>query len=184
MPFLEVITRCYKRPRAVLINIESLMRQTDGDWLQLFLVDSVGRGVGWANAQMQRIVPFGDYVWVLDDDDVCASPTLVADLKAIVKLHTPDCILIKMDHGPLGILPDPVQWGDRNVVEAHIGVSAYVVSRETWTRHCHAWSDRYAGDFDFIKAVLDDPTVTVYWYDCVASAVQRISHGEPEHATA
>jgi hypothetical protein len=61
-----------------------------------------------------------------------------------------------MDHGPLGILPDDAQWGDRHVVESRIGTSAFIVARDTWIRHCHAWTERYAADYDFIRAVLAD----------------------------
>lgn len=182
MPFLEVLTRCYKRPVMLAANRASLDGQTDGDWMQTLLIDTIGRGIGWSydNLAAQAGDLEGVYIWVLDDDDMCTRSTLVAELKQIVAQHDPDVIMLRMDHGPLGVLPSR-SWGGAPE-QGDIGCSAYVVRREVWQRHAQAMTPgHYAGDFDFIRSVfLAGPRV--YWHDVTASAVQRISHGAPEHA--
>jgi glycosyltransferase involved in cell wall biosynthesis len=180
--FLEVLTRCYKRPAMLAANQESLRRQTSGDWIQTVLVDDLGRGVAWANQRLGAYAPMlaGDYVWVLDDDDLCTRPTLVAELQSIVANYAPDVIMLRMDHGPLGVLPDDSYW-QAAPERGQIGISAFVVRRALWQRHADAWLPNYDSDYDFIAEVLED-TEHVIWHDVIASRVQRISHGEPEHA--
>ena len=121
----------------------------------------------------------GAYVWILDDDDLLIYPELVDDLKRIVEEHNPQVIFVKMNHGPLGILPDDNHW-QTPPQEGYIGVSAYVVERQLWQAHASAFaSGRYQSDFDFINSVWRAGP-KVYWHDVVASRVQRISNGAPE----
>lgn len=182
MAFLEVLTRCYKRPTLLARNQASLRAQTCDDWTQTLLIDDVGRGINWSHENLTRCAPAlnGQYIWLLDDDDECIRPTLVAELKAIVATHNPDVIMLRMDHGPRGILPEPGYWG--NAPEhGHIGVSAYVVRREVWQAHAEAWSPGvYHSDFNFIAAVVSDNSVAVYWHEVIASRVQQIGLGRPE----
>lgn len=180
-PFLEVVTRCYGRPTLLANNIASLSAQTCKDWMQRFVVDTVGRGVGWANENLTTVAEelVGDYIWLLDDDDVCIRETLVEDLQAIADEHDPDVIMMRMDHGPRGVLPDIGYWGEPPV-HGHIGCSAYVVRREIWQAHAWAWSPGvYHSDFAFIKAIFESGA-RVYWHDVVASRVQQIGLGQPE----
>jgi len=177
--FLEVITRCYRRPNMLRENIASLQRQTDRDYQQVLLHDTVGRGVAWANEQLAQYTPEHAYVWVLDDDDMCIRPELVAELKAIAEECYPDVIMLRMDHAERGVLPDDAYWGKAPAI-AHVGCSAYVVKLETWMAHRKAWHNGgYSADHSFIADVFaSDPVV--YWHDVIASKVQRISLGEPE----
>jgi hypothetical protein len=178
-PFLEVVTRCFKRVNMLMANMASLKAQTDPDWRQSFIIDDVGRGIGWAQEQLAEHAPalYGRYIWILDDDDVCAQTTLVAELKAIAAEHDPDVIMLRMDHGPLGVLPNG-NWG-HPPAQGHQGCSSYVVRREVFQRHADAWrSARYESDYDFIRAVWDGGP-SVCWHDVVASRTQRISKGEP-----
>lgn len=191
MPFLEVLTRVYKRPQMLAINVESLRHQTDDDWTQTYLVDNVGRGINWSHENMAAYAPrlVGEWVWIVDDDDMCTCPTLVADLKRIVAEHDPDVIMLKMDHGR-AVLPDAETWGDGPVC-GHIGCSAYVVKRELWQEHAGAmvpgW---YGSDFSLINSIFgNNPAMglapwikqpRIYWHDCVASRVQQQSFGQAE----
>jgi hypothetical protein len=180
MPLLEIITRTYKRPTLLAANEASLRAFTSRDWMQTKLIDETGRGVAWANVRLSAYVPEGRYVWVLDDDDICIRPTLVDELEEIATLNAPDVILMRMDHGPLGVLPDAGQWGHRKVERGRIGVSSFIVARGVWQAFAGCWREQYDGDFDFIAAVLADKSVRIYWHDVVASRVQRISRGLPE----
>lgn len=179
MPFLEILTRTYRRPKMLLLNQQSLWRQTDQDFTQTLLNDDVGRGVAWANKNLGEVAPLlvGDYVFVLDDDDMLIRDTFIEELKQIVEAHDPDVIFVRMDHGPRGILPDKM-WG---IAPKHsdIGSSGFVVKRQVWQRFSSKWNATYAGDYEFISAVfVGNPKV--YWHDVIASKVQRISVGAPE----
>lgn len=190
MPFLEILTRVYKRPQMLAINMESLRAQTDNDWQQTYLVDNVGHGINWSHENMAAHAPHlvGDLVWILDDDDMCACPTLVADLKRIAAEHDPDVIMVKMDHGGK-VLPDE-SWGE-GPVYGHIGVSAYIVRRRLWQQHAGAlvpgW---YGSDYSLINSIFgNNPALAmapwvkqprIYWHDCIASRVQVQSRGKAE----
>jgi glycosyltransferase involved in cell wall biosynthesis len=179
--FLEIVTRYFLRPALLAKNKASLAAQTDDDWQQTLLIDSIGRGINWASENLGMYAPnlVGQYIWLLDDDDECIRPTLVAELKQIVAEHQPDVIMLKMDHGPRGILPDADTW-QQPPVHGYIGCSAYVVSRELWLRHCMAWlPGEYHSDFNFIATVFAHQPL-VYWHDVVASRVQQIGLGRPE----
>ena len=180
MPFLQILTRCYRRPQLLLANISSLVAMTDPDWVQTCLIDSEGRGIGWSYTNMAAHAPLlrGDYIWILDDDDVCSRPTLIAELKQIVEVQRPDVIMVRMHHGPLGVLPDSTTW-EQPPQQAHIGCSAFVVRRAVWQQHADRFGDHYAGDFDFIAAVFASGA-SVHWHDVIASRVQCISQGKAE----
>lgn len=179
MPFLEIITRTCKRPALLAANEASIRQQTDGDYLHTILEDRVGLGIGQAQMQLCGYAGAlrGQYVWLLDDDDICTRPTLVADLKGIVaQENEPELVMMRMDHGPRGVLPDDLHWQGPPVC-GFIGVSAYVVRQDVFVRHRAAWlSARYASDFDFIAAAYA-AAERVTWWDVVASQVQQIGLG-------
>lgn len=179
---LEVVTRCYKRPEMLKANQASLQAQVCPNWFQTLLVDEVGMGVPASNAQMSKFAPSGDYVWILDDDDVCIDRWLTTEIERVAAQHTwPPAIMLRMDHGPLGVLPDDDHWAGEPV-QNYIGCSAIVTRRDVWNRHRFAWGSRYAADFDFIYSVWSEWGDDIVWLDRVASKVQRISHGAPAHA--
>jgi hypothetical protein len=190
MAFLQVLTRCYRRPRMLWSNIKSLEAltrsaqggpQTDSDWQQTFLIDGEGRGVGAAQAALANFAPYvtGEYIWLLDDDDKCIRPSLVEEVKAIVSEHWPGVVMVRMDHGNGRILPDKFHWQGPPRL-SYIGCSAYIVKRQLWQRFAPVFAGaEYTSDFSFIEAVYgSDPDI--YWHDVVASAVQKVSLGLPE----
>jgi len=182
MPFLEVLTRCYQRPQSLARNQASLDAQTDPDWVQTLLIDEVGRGVPWANRQLGLYAPQveGDYVWILDDDDECIRPMLVAELKAIVEAHHPDLIMVRGDCGKHGILPPDALWG-KPPRFVHICMSGFVVRRAVYQAYAGAWPDDVGGDFVFVSAVYAAmPVDRVYWHDEVVMQIQSKGDGRPE----
>ena len=181
MPFLEVLTRACKRPRMLAANQASLRAQTCGDWVQTLLVDEVGRGIGWSHENMAAYAPHlvGDYIWCLDDDDLCILETFVADLQLAGATQNADLIMVRMDHGPLGILPPDALWGQRPV-RNHIGMSAFVAARSLWQRWAHKMvPGKYDADYELVSALFDHAE-RVIWLDVVASRVQQIGLGRPE----
>lgn len=181
-PFLEVLTRTFnQRPRMLTNNIESLMNQDCPDWLQTILSDEEARGVAWAQENMANYSTHlqGEYIWILDDDDMAIHPALVCELKDIAREHQPDVIMVKMDHKERGVLPDSAHWG-KPPVHGFIGCSAYIVKRELWQAHAGAFlPGTYSSDFTFIKSIFDSEP-SIYWHDVIASQVQRIGLGKPE----
>ena len=183
MPFLEILTRTFGgRPRMFAAQQASLAAQTDHDFVHTVLMDGKRRGLEWATENMGAYAPqlVGDYVWVLDDDDLCILPTFVAGLKEIATLNAPDVIFVRMDHGGGRILPS-ARWGKPPRC-GEIGCSAFVVCRALWQACAGAWSPgRYTSDFNFINAVWQTRPVT-YWWDVMASRVQVQSIGQSEQS--
>lgn len=184
MAFLEVVTRTYRRPEGLARNQASLAEQTDADWVQTLLVDEIGIGVEAANARLADVEPVGEYVWVLDDDDYCVRDDLVQRLKSIVGhfRQAPDALVVRMDHGSLGVLPNLDRWWGMVPPEGGIGCSALIVRAEVWRQYREWWrTGRYASDYDYIAAVLRN-VEHVVWLDLIASAISRRSIGRPEVA--
>ena len=178
--FLEIITRhLASRPNLLAHNYASLAEQTDADWEQTMLVDNLSLGVEIANERLAgySAAVKGEYAWVLDDDDACCRPTLVAELKELARAGA-DVVMMKMDHGPRGILPPADGWGQAPV-KGSIGASAFVVRRELWHEFGEHWNAYRAADFEFINAVWQSNPVVV-WHDVVASRVQALGGGRPE----
>jgi hypothetical protein len=181
--FLEVVTRTYKRPTLLAENQASVTALGD-DVRHTILRDEVGIGCAAANAQLALFAPLAKYVWVLDDDDMCTHPGLVADLKYLDWLHgAPAAVIVRMDHGAdMGVLPKDHDW-QQAPKEAGIGCSGIITRRDVWMRHRHAWATgRYAADYDFINSVYSTWPNSIVWHDVIASRCQRISHGLPEGA--
>lgn len=182
-PFFEVLTRTYKRPAMLRQNQASLAVQTDRDFVQTLIPDEVGIGVVQANARLADVNVIGAYVWVLDDDDICLEMGLFAKLRRMIEAmrEAPAAIVMRMDHGPLGVLPpvEDASWG-KLPAQGRIGASALIVRRDIWYQYRDHWrSGRYEADYDFIAAVLRNESHVV-WLDLVASAVMRISRGATE----
>lgn len=172
---LEVVTRHLPgRPTYLRANMYSV-RAMGETVRQTILPDDVGRGVGWANTQMREFDPVGDYVWMLDDDDMATCPNLSECVEQLAARFDPDLIMLRMDHGfPFGVLPSRDDFGQRLPDEGGIGVSAFITKRAHWLRNRACWGDRYAGDYDFIKRAFETADV-ICWHDCIAS---RCQHGQ------
>jgi hypothetical protein len=179
MPLLDVVTRCYKRP-AMLRHNRASIEMLGPEARQTFLVDEVGRGIAWSYEQLATYEPQGEWVWLLDDDDLCIYPSLLYDLAEIDKLFAFDVVMVKMDRDG-HIMPDKFTW-QRPPQLGHVCVSCFIVQREIWMRHRGAFvPGRYSSDYRFIDSVFcGNPQV--YWLDVVASKTQKISRGEPESA--
>lgn len=181
MAFLEVLTRFYKRPNLLAVNAKALSLQTDPDYVQTILADETGAGIAASYERLAAYGPrlVGEYVWILDDDDVCTRPSLIEELKVIAAIDDPDVIMVKMDHGPRGVLPDESHWQKPPEI-ACVGVSAFIVRKSVWQAHAGAFlPGNYAADFAFIAAIFASG-VSVYWHNVVASRVQVIGLGRQE----
>jgi cellulose synthase/poly-beta-1,6-N-acetylglucosamine synthase-like glycosyltransferase len=167
MTFLTVVTRCYKRP---------VMLETDMDYEQLFITDEEGKGIGWANRSLVMVEPVGDYVMVLDDDDMLSNDQAIELLKEAA-IDQPELIIFRATHNGLGTLPSNAIWGKRPL-KGHIGSCDFISRRDVWEKYIHCFGVDEGGDYAYLHAVwMDRPRV--YWLDEVLASVQRISHGAP-----
>lgn len=186
IPMLQVLTRCFRRPRMLAANLRSVAALGDGVE-QTLLVDTLGRGIGASYEALAAVPVRGQYVWILDDDDVCIYPDLARDLRKLAGKR-PDVVVVRMDHGDLGVLPDGAHWQAAPAL-GKIGCSACIVRREVWLEARAAFvPGAYASDFAFAQKLLiaesaeksDKQGYVVEWLDVVASRVQRRSLGAAE----
>ena len=188
MPFLSIVTRCYRRPAALARNVASVQAQVDPDLEHLFIVDDVGRGVQWANAQFAvhagRV--HGEYVLMLDDDDALATSMAIVLLKQSLGPARPDLVVFRADHGPLGILPGGSVWGQRPA-RGQIGGIDFITRADVWRKHIKAFArpadpdgPTPCGDYSFLEAVWKRRGLRVAWLDRLLTRVQGIGRGEPE----
>jgi len=177
---LEVLTRhLVTRPNGLERCTASLQAQTCDRWVQTLLIDEVGRGVAWANRNLARYAPglVGDYIWLLDDDDICTDPDFVQQLQFWTE-DKPDVVMVKGWIDGHGVLPDGDYWGKRPKLN-HVGSSNFVVRRDVWQEYADAWPSTLAGDYAFINAVFDSEP-TVKWLDRLVMRAIKKGHGKPE----
>ena len=72
-PVLQVLTRCFRRPSMLVRNLASVAALGAGVEHTL-LVDTLGRGVARVTRRWRQCRYGGQYIWILDDDDICIFP--------------------------------------------------------------------------------------------------------------
>lgn len=181
--FLEIVTRTFgRRPQMLARNQASLARLESDDWQQTLVVDDLGRGVAWACANLATVEARGEYLWVLDDDDVCCRQTLVDDLKGIVAQHdAPQVIMARAQHTLFGLLPSNATWGHAPVC-GDVGTSCFVVRRDVWEAHRSAWQAQYEADYLYIRHLWDTPGIAFHWWDALVAMYPQRSLGAAEYA--
>jgi glycosyltransferase involved in cell wall biosynthesis len=165
-------------------NVASLEGQADPDYEQLFIVDDVGRGVGWANCQfyLHRDEPQGDYILMLDDDDMLTNTAAITKLKEAVD-NQPELIMCKFSYRHHGVLPSSGMWKIKWPKLAHVGTSCFVTRRDIWHKYIIHFCQREAGDYCFLRALFPH-LKKVEWLDMIIGKAQRISKGAPEEVYA
>lgn len=182
MPFLSIVTRCYKRPTMLEKNIASVKEQTDQDYEHIFLVDMDGHGVSWANHQFyrHRDKPVGDYIYMLDDDDMLTEPTAIERFKEITK-SKPDLVMCKFDCGPWGVLPSPGMWINQWPKLTKVGTPCFITRRDVWYDNIRHFCQPTAGDYYFLATIWPN-LKSIEWLDLIVGKVQQIGQGRPERA--
>lgn len=173
-PFMSFVTRCYKRPKALQKCVDSIKEQTDQDFEHIFIVDDVGRGIGWANKQFytHRDEIKGEYVYLVDDDSVIIDRDFVASIKETVLATSADVIMVKQLTASRGIYPTENVWTSHIPVGGEIACGNFCVSNAVYQKHIKSFGRRSAGDFNFIRAVLGDD-YKVEWLDRVVMDTER-----------
>lgn len=176
MALLEVISRTYKRP-ALLRHNRASVELLGPDVRQVFLVDEVGLGIAASYERLSEHEPGASWVWILDDDDLCIYDQMAYDLSIIDCLNF-DVVMCKMERDGF-IFPDKFTW-QKPPELGHICVSCFIVRRDVWMQHRHAFAPgSYSSDFNFIASVFATKP-SVYWLDKIVSKTQQVSKGEPE----
>ena len=156
-------------------NIVRLLVQTSQDYQHLLICDDVCAGVEAANGAMATrdwADVQGDYVMVLDDDDVLNDTDIIELLQNAIKQYRVDLLGVRMDHGPLGVLPPDDLWPGEPV-RGRVGCSAVVPCRALFVEAVKAYKPQHDGDFDYVDACYS-LAESVTWLDLVASKVTQI----------
>lgn len=170
MPFMSFVTRCCKRPGPLKRCIESVKKQTSQDYEHVFLIDEIGKGYAYANAQfwLHRNKVTGKFVFLLDDDDYVIEPDFIKDIKDIVNRYAPDVIMVKMQT-EAHIFPMNNVW-QKKPISGSIGTSCFVISNAIYQRHIKSFSQNCGGDYHFIKEVFKHG-YKIFWFDKVITRI-------------
>lgn len=153
-PFLSIYTPTHGRPKGLAALMQSVGAQTIAAEIQhVIAADYAGVGIvealyGWIDRYAESLV--GEYVTLLADDDVLASPDSVAYVKAFAEAQgKPDVIVVEVVKGglalPLCDLNPPVM--------GRCDLGNFIVRRDVWLAHVHDYGQRYEGDFDHAYAM-------------------------------
>ena len=178
-PFISIVTRnFYKRTEMFGNCCASVSMQKDQDFDHVIIKDMVGIGSAKANllfhANRDRVK--GQYVFMLDDDDIFISDEFVGDMKRIVEEHSPEMIFVRMLINE-ELYPTSVVWEKPRLHQNHIGTSNVVLRNDLWQRYISMFSDIQVGDFVFINSVfLSRPKM--FWQNKLYSKTTRVSRGQ------
>ena len=187
MPFLSIVTRHHPaRPELFKSCIASIEAQKDQDFEHIILNDDKGLGISHANKMFydNKDKVTGDYVFILDDDDMITTPDFVSDMKEVVRTQDfPDIVFIRMIiNGHIRPTTD-ICWRQEELVRKHIGSSCFIMKNELWQEHIHNFLPiPTTGDFEFISSAFKH-SESHYWHDKVYSKTLRISQGQTEEDT-
>ena len=169
----------------LLNSLASASYQSCTDFDHVIMVDTVGIGVPRANklfaANMDRVK--GEYVLVLDDDDMFSERTAIQTLKLVVDLSDPlpGMVIFQCDHGGgLGVLPHKAVF-DNETKPGHsgIGTCSYITRRDVFEATIESFGQKLGGDFLFFNAAFGICECVIYLEEQL-TRVQRISNGKPE----
>ncbi len=182
------VTRCHPaRPDMLKKCIESVKAQSCNDYTHFLLKDDKtkeGYGVEKANESLRKASPLdGQYIMVLDDDDVLVSSLFMADFKDLIGDKQPDIVFFRGMVENFRIAPPDDCWR-KPPVRGKIGSFCFAVSKDFWDRHIKFWerSEGYPkmGDFTFVSKCYRDAK-NVLWMDRIVAATQQgASRGKSE----
>jgi hypothetical protein len=177
-PFLTLYTPTYRRPRQLARCLDSVREQTAVAAVeQLVIPDHLGIGVGGMFARVQAYVGavHGRYVHVLCDDDVLASPTVVAEVQAFAEAYGhPPVILVGAEKGGRR-WPAGEPWPPRCGL---IDLGCVITRTDVWKQHARDYAASYEGDYWFMRALYEAGHPAVFCN--LLFSVGAVSHGVPE----
>jgi len=183
-PFVSFLTRTYLRPRQLALNIASIKAQTDQSYEHIIIPDDIGVGLHAANGAFLKVKDRirGQYVMILDDDDILITPGFVSKMKHIATFEGhPNMIVFKVWR-LTEVVPTPQWWGVNKHDEEHSGhrvCNCYCVSHDLFMKTIKAFHQPVAGDQAWQKAMFAEHP-TIFWWNCIVSTNTRIGRCEPE----
>jgi hypothetical protein len=152
-PFLSIYTPTHRRPTLLATCRQSIQDQTIREQIQHVVVEDLeGVGIGGMFAEIQFHVGElrGQYVYVLQDDDVLAGPDVVGRLRVFaIANKTPGVVMVRNKKRSMIM---PTYWGERPR-RNHVDLGSYVVRQDVFAAHAADFAPQYQGDFAFIDAV-------------------------------
>lgn len=169
-PILTIYTPTYRRP-GMLANCRASVEQQTAraDVQHLVVVDEVGVGISGMYEEIPRRVPemLGQYVYVLQDDDVLDDDEVVARLREVVAQQNLPAVVICRNRKWDRVYPLAERWRLRPFVGA-IDLGSYIVRRDVFARHANDFGKRYTGDADFIIRLWDAGWPFYWWGEMFA----------------
>lgn len=160
--------------------LRSALSQTCTDFEIIFIVDMQKRGVGWANEQFGKNIHRiqGEYVYTLDDDTFLPQTTLIQNIKRIAGPHV---IMVRGKRPQLSpnILPKDSVWRHREKLKvATTNGACYIAKAECWRKYANRYGAKAAGDWNFLKMLKQDMSLSFYWFDFIAKETQQLGRGK------
>lgn len=183
-PFMSIVTRhMSQRPNMFKQCCDSIDEQSNQDLEHIVIEDSLGVGVPLANALLAVNADkvHGQYVFILDDDNVFVDDNFITDIKSIIKNREIDLIFIKKYIGEI-IFPRETSWNTNGIAIAEVDTGCVVVKKEVWLQNIHwFFNGGHCGDFSFIKQLMNViPASKIYWQDKIYTKALRVGGGKPE----
>jgi hypothetical protein len=166
IPFITFYTPTFRRPKALAACLSSVNQQTiAGEIEHLVIPDYVGVGIAGMYERVPTYVDavHGRYVHLLADDDVLASPHVVAALRSFAEArNNPPVIIVRVvKHLEEGALMLPLDDQGPPVM-GRIDLGCIVTRADVWKAHANDYGKVYEGDFFFAKALWDAGHQFVY----------------------
>lgn len=180
-PFLTIVTRCCWRPVLLAANVQSVLRQTDRDIEQIFIVDQNRRGIHWANLQLfaNRDRVGGEWVYILDDDCRLIRDDFVSLVRNCASANpNAKFIVVKSRRPQLAprVLPKPGVWGKRGRLPMRANCLCYVVRRELWREAIASFGAPAAGA-GLMMEHLAKSQYGMVWLDVIVAETQQLGRG-------
>ena len=180
-PVLTIITRAYKRPRQLHCNIFSVKGQAIQRYQHIVIPDDDGVGLYEANKSFMQVLDDieGNYVMILDDDDILISDNVVGEVMHIDTFKkSPDMIVWKVWR-LTEIVPTPVNWEYNKYRNSHRVANCYAVKNSFFKRTIESFGTPVAGDQHWQQKMFSIPH-SIFWYNGIMSANLRIGNCKPE----
>lgn len=177
-PMLTIYTPTYKRPTYLKRCLRSVENQTCQDYQHLVVRDEIGIGIAGMFAEIINHLSEmkGNYIYLLQDDDVLASPDVLEELKKFLQeRNRPEVIMVRnVKRGRLL----PTYWEQAPQL-GHVDLGSYIIRRDIFVKNIYRFGPRYEGDFDFIMALWNHG-YQFAWLDVLFARAQALGLGRPE----
>jgi hypothetical protein len=173
MKFICLVTRTYKRPKALAALVASLEAQQDQDYEHLIIPDEIGVGIPAVNGMFRQLdlTDRATYIWVMDDDNYLDDAAIVT-IRALNQ--GADVLIVGHERGD-------IVYPSSEPANGTIDIACMLVTPAVWMKHRGSYGEHYAGDWDFMSSVLSDKSLmVVHLNPFVGSYSERANHGEPE----